>query len=182
MRPRNTTTFAGVRRTNSMRSLRRSALRCVGTAKRRCASWLDRDVQLRGARDGLLVLGPRATRWCSCDGARAARLKQQPSNNKATTDVVASASEVGDIGFEPTPKTPRETQVSDSDGNKSGNNRARFRASTAPDRPADPDLAALVAAWPALPSAVRAGVAAGGGEARESMAAIGGTTKRRRQG
>jgi hypothetical protein len=43
-------------------------------------------------------------------------------------------------------------------------------------------LAALVAAWPALPSAVRAGVAAGGGEARESMAAIGGTTKRRRQG
>jgi len=67
---------------------------------------------------------------------------------------------VGDIGFEYTPKTPRDTQVSDSDGNKSGNNGARFRAPTEPERPTDPDLVALVAAWPALPSAVRAGIVA----------------------
>lgn len=67
---------------------------------------------------------------------------------------------MGDIGFEPTPKAPRETQVSDSGGSKCGNNGAGFQAPTAPERPADPDLAALLAAWPALPSVVRAGIVA----------------------
>jgi hypothetical protein len=68
---------------------------------------------------------------------------------------------MGDTGLEPTPKTPSETQVSDSGGNKSGNNGAGVSAPIRPpERPADPDLAALVAAWPALPSAVRAGIVA----------------------
>jgi hypothetical protein len=67
---------------------------------------------------------------------------------------------VGDTGLEPAPKSPRETRVSDSGSSNSGNNRAGFGAPIAPERPADPDLVALVAAWPALPSAVRAGIVA----------------------
>jgi hypothetical protein len=67
---------------------------------------------------------------------------------------------MGDTGLEPTPKTPSETQVCDSGGSKCGNNGAGFGAPTAPERPADPDLAALVAAWPTLPSAVRVGIVA----------------------
>jgi hypothetical protein len=68
--------------------------------------------------------------------------------------------EVGDTGLEPAPKSPRETRVSDSGSSNSGNNRAGFGAPIAPERPADPDLAALVAAWPTLPSAVRVGIVA----------------------
>jgi hypothetical protein len=64
---------------------------------------------------------------------------------------------MGDTGFEPAEKSPRETQAPDPDGSNSGNNAA---AVVAPERPADPDLAALVAAWPALPSALRAGIVA----------------------
>ncbi len=68
---------------------------------------------------------------------------------------------MGDTGLEPTPKRPSETQVSDSGGSKSGNNGAGVGAPIRPpERPADPDLAALVAAWPAPPSAVRTGIVA----------------------
>ena len=55
--------------------------------------------------------------------------------------------------------------VSKTDGSKSGNNGRGFD----PAMPADPELAAVVAAWPTLPPAIRAGVlalvaAAGGGK------------------
>jgi hypothetical protein len=83
---------------------------------------------------------------------------------------------MGDTGFEPTPKTASETQDSDSFGSKSSNNGAGFGAPTAPERPADPDLDALLAAWPAIPLAVKVGIVAmvraaappGGSDARDA--------------
>ena len=53
--------------------------------------------------------------------------------------------------------------VSESGGSKSGNNGAGFGPPTptaTPPKPADPELAAVVAAWPDLPPALRAGIAA----------------------
>lgn len=52
------------------------------------------------------------------------------------------------------------TPVSDSGGSKSGNTGAPSSGSPGPAAPADPDLAAVVAAWPDLPPALRAGVLA----------------------
>lgn len=67
-------------------------------------------------------------------------------------------------GFELPPDSKQETPVSGSRGNKSGNNPAgsdpRTAPATHPPTPADPDLAAVIAAWPDLPPAVRAGVVA----------------------
>jgi len=48
---------------------------------------------------------------------------------------------------------------SDSGGSKCGSNGAEFGSPILP-KPFDPDLAAVVAAWPDLPHAIRAGVLA----------------------
>ena len=61
--------------------------------------------------------------------------------------------------------------IGDSGGSKSGNIRAGFGSPTPtptstpatpahPAKPTDPELAAIVAAWPNLPPAIRAGIAA----------------------
>jgi integrase len=68
--------------------------------------------------------------------------------------------EMGDTGFEPATNSLRETPASDSGGSKSGNNGAAVAAPTTSQASADPDLAALVEAWPLLPSVVRAGIVA----------------------
>lgn len=52
------------------------------------------------------------------------------------------------------------TPVSHSGGSKSGNKDASFAVSAGVPKSVDPDLAAVVAAWPALPAAIRAGVLA----------------------
>lgn len=52
------------------------------------------------------------------------------------------------------------TKGSDSGGNKSGNTGARFGDSAVVTTLTDPELAAVVAAWPDLPPAIRAGVIA----------------------
>jgi len=70
---------------------------------------------------------------------------------------------MGATGFEPTPDSPRKTQKPESGGSKSGNKGAGFGAPTppaTPTRPTDPELVAVVAAWPDLPPAIRAGVLA----------------------
>ena len=67
-------------------------------------------------------------------------------------------------GLEQPPKTPEETLVLDSGGAQSG---ALFDISgsepppeVAPSEPVDPQLAQLINAWPGLPEAIRAGIAA----------------------
>lgn len=67
---------------------------------------------------------------------------------------------MGGEGFEPVSETPGETQVHDLGGIKSGNKGAGSRAPSPPDHPADPDLAAVVAAWSGLAAATRAAVLA----------------------
>jgi hypothetical protein len=52
------------------------------------------------------------------------------------------------------------TGVSDSRGSKSGNMEPGFGPPTSPPTPTDPKLAGIVAAWPNLPPAVRAGIVA----------------------
>lgn len=81
--------------------------------------------------------------------------------------------EMGDTGFEPMRKTPGETQASDSGGSKCGNTSAVFAPCPPPVPTHDPDLAALMAAWPGLPHAVRAGIAA---LVRASVESEGGTS------
>ncbi len=79
---------------------------------------------------------------------------------------------MGRGGLEQPASPAGNTPVSDSRGNKSGNIGADSGRSAGPDTPpADPELAAVVAAWPDLPGAVRAGIlamvaASGGGGAR----------------
>lgn len=68
--------------------------------------------------------------------------------------------EVGDTGLELPAKNPRKTRVHDSGGSKSGNTRGDSDPPTGPVPPPDPDLAAVVAAWPGLPPAIRAGIVA----------------------
>jgi hypothetical protein len=70
------------------------------------------------------------------------------------------------MGFEQSKKPTGNGAVSESGGSKSGN----IGPESAPKpTPADPDLAAVLSAWPSLPSAIKAGVlalvrAAGGGQ------------------
>ena len=45
-------------------------------------------------------------------------------------------------------------------GNKSGNTGAQPPESATPATPADPDLSTVLAAWPNLPPAIRAGILA----------------------
>lgn len=85
---------------------------------------------------------------------------------------------MGHTGFEQPPILARNSGVAESGGSKSGNIGGRFGDSaevaepippTTPTPPDDPELATVVAAWPSLPPAIRAGVvaivkAAGGGK------------------
>jgi hypothetical protein len=58
------------------------------------------------------------------------------------------------------PKSRENTQTPESGGHKSGHKDARFGHSPGPATPTESDLAAVVAAWPDLPPAVRAGIVA----------------------
>lgn len=63
---------------------------------------------------------------------------------------------MGKRGLEHTPQTPTKTPKAETSGAESG----ALPAQTAPTPPADPALERLVEAWPTLPDAVRAGIAA----------------------
>lgn len=75
---------------------------------------------------------------------------------------------MGATGLEHPSIPTGKSQVSDSGGSKSGNKSGNKSGSNAggpeptlpTDPPADPDLAALVRAWPDLPPALRAGIVA----------------------
>ena len=71
---------------------------------------------------------------------------------------------MGGTGLEPPPFPSRNEGVGESGGSKSGNKDAPSGGSippaTPPAKPADPELAAVIAAWPDLPPALRAGIAA----------------------
>lgn len=73
--------------------------------------------------------------------------------------------EMGEEGFEPLAKPSGNTQECESGSSKSGNNQASFGAGegvppSAPQPPTDPELAAVMAAWPTLPPVIRAGIMA----------------------
>jgi hypothetical protein len=61
---------------------------------------------------------------------------------------------VGDTGLEHRAEMPTNPQVSETGGAESGAN----RPVSGPD--ADPDLAAVISAWPGLPQALKAGIVA----------------------
>jgi len=75
---------------------------------------------------------------------------------------------MGRAGLEHTPDSPGKQHVSETSGSNSGNIGADSGNSepsapippAPPPLPADPDLAAIVAAWPTLPNAIKAGVLA----------------------
>jgi len=52
------------------------------------------------------------------------------------------------------------THVPESGGSKSGNKGAGLGPATPPAKPTEPELAAVVAAWPDLPPTIRAGIVA----------------------
>ncbi len=66
------------------------------------------------------------------------------------------------MGSERSRDSKQNTRVSNPRGNKSGNTGSDPGADTRPTdlAAADPDLAAVIAAWATLPSAIRAGVLA----------------------
>ena len=59
-------------------------------------------------------------------------------------------------GLEPSPDSKQTARIHESGGSKSVN----IDASLPPVAPVDPDLAAVAAAWPNLPPALRAGILA----------------------
>jgi hypothetical protein len=63
-------------------------------------------------------------------------------------------------GLEPSRFPAGNSRVSEPGGSKSGNKDAPFGISTGELRPTDPELAAVAAAWPDLPAALRAGILA----------------------
>lgn len=73
---------------------------------------------------------------------------------------------MGATGLEPSRDSGEKAGGSLSGGNKSGNKQADSGApahlppTPVPAKPTDPELAAVVAAWPGLPPAIRAGVIA----------------------
>lgn len=67
---------------------------------------------------------------------------------------------MGRAGLEHTANPAGNSQVSNSGGSKSGNNGADFGPPSPQTPPTDADLSAVVAAWPDLPTALRAGIAA----------------------
>jgi hypothetical protein len=68
--------------------------------------------------------------------------------------------EMGDGGLELPGFPAGKSEVAGSGGNKSGNTGARIGDSAGVATPSDPELAAVVAAWPDLPPGIRAGVLA----------------------
>lgn len=83
---------------------------------------------------------------------------------------------MGAGGFEPPRESQQKTPASVSGGSKSGNIRADSGPATPPAKPTpptDPELAAVVRAWPTIPQAVRAGIVAmvraAGGETRGKL-------------
>ncbi len=71
--------------------------------------------------------------------------------------------EVTPWGFEQPQFPTGNTAVSETGGNRTGNTGAGFGPMTppaTPPKPTDPELAAVVAAWPDLPAALRAGIVA----------------------
>lgn len=67
---------------------------------------------------------------------------------------------MGRTGLEHPAKTPRKTRVHESGGANCGALSGDSGAPAGPVPPPDPDLAAVVAAWPGLPPAIRAGIVA----------------------
>ncbi len=112
------------------------------------------------------------------DQHREGRKSPERQNPRNPADLVGVGAECDSVGAEETPAgagamTPRgselprfpagNTGVGDSGGSKSGNNGGGFGPPTPPTppvTPTDPELAAVVAAWPDLLPAIRAGVLA----------------------
>ena len=67
---------------------------------------------------------------------------------------------MGEEGLEPSPFPSGKSGVSESGGSKSGNKDAPFGDSAGVVKPTDPELAAVVAAWPTLPLAIRTAILA----------------------
>ncbi len=67
---------------------------------------------------------------------------------------------MGAGGFEPLRSSAGKTQGVDPRGSKSGNNGAGSGPPTPPAKPTDPELAAVVAAWPTLAEPVRLAIKA----------------------
>jgi hypothetical protein len=68
-------------------------------------------------------------------------------------------------GIEPIAKPSGNPHIPESGGSKNGNNQASFGPcegvpASAPQPLTDPELAAVMAAWPTLPPAIRAGIMA----------------------
>ena len=64
------------------------------------------------------------------------------------------------VGIEPTARPCNDKDLQQSIAQKA-ENEAGFRAETAPaETPPDPDLRAVIEAWPDLPKAIRAGIVA----------------------
>lgn len=67
---------------------------------------------------------------------------------------------MGDTGLEVPPFSSGKSKIAEPTGNKSGNTDARLGDRKGEGMPGDPELAALISAWPELPQPLRAGIAA----------------------
>ena len=68
---------------------------------------------------------------------------------------------LGDTGLEHPARIPAKTQFSETGGAESGAPEGETAPETGPETdPSDPELEAIIRAWPALPEAVRAGIVA----------------------
>jgi len=67
---------------------------------------------------------------------------------------------MGRGGLEHTADSPSNLHISHAGGIKSGNTQSTHPSATQTKAPTDPGLDAVVAAWPSLPPAIRAGVLA----------------------
>ena len=97
------------------------------------------------------------TEGCTASQAKPPARKKAPvllgSAHARTCETGAWARQVGDEGLEPSPFSPENQRVCDQSGAKSGARIARAGLS-------GPDLATVIAAWPALPQAIKAGIVA----------------------
>lgn len=83
-----------------------------------------------------------------------------PRRNRELPSRPGTAHEMPPEGLEHLRFPSGNAGVSESGGSKSGNKGGGFGPPTPPATPTDPELAAVVAAWPDLPPAIRAGVLA----------------------
>lgn len=94
--------------------------------------------------------------------------KPETQNPQNSRELVGVGAECDSVESESMPRSGLEhlrfpsgnAGVSESGGSKSGNKGGGFGPPTPPATPTDPELAAVVAAWPDLPPAIRAGVLA----------------------